>query len=123
MRFLADENIPRPSVARIRDAGHDVLSMSEERPEAADRDVLALATETGRILITFDRDYGDLIFHRGLPGTAGVVYLRFIAASPLDAAARLLALVARPGTSLEGVYTTLRGDDPEPRQRPIPPAD
>ena len=52
MRLLADENIPLPSIRLLRAAGHDVASVREERPGAADTDVLQQAVATERALLS-----------------------------------------------------------------------
>lgn len=73
MRFLADENVPLPSVDALRAAGHDVASISRESPGAPDPRVLERAQQEARLLITFDRDFGELIFARGASGLPGVI--------------------------------------------------
>ena len=65
MLLLADENIPHASIQALRDAGQDVLSASEVMARALDREVLARAEAEGRVLVTFDRDFGALAFKRG----------------------------------------------------------
>lgn len=62
MRFLANENFPLPSVRLLRSAGHDVLSITEESPGISDDRILARAVAEERIILTFDRDYGELIY-------------------------------------------------------------
>jgi predicted nuclease of predicted toxin-antitoxin system len=62
MRFLTDENFPQASVHRLREAGHDVFDVTERMPGATDLEVLGCAAEGARILLTFDRDYGELIY-------------------------------------------------------------
>ena len=62
MKFLANENVPTVSVAMLRKTGHDVLHVAEECPGERDTDILELARRQKRIVITFDRDYGDLVF-------------------------------------------------------------
>jgi len=59
---LANENIPLASVTTLRDAGHDVFCLSLDSPGINDESVLALAREQDRILVTFDRDYGELVY-------------------------------------------------------------
>ena len=51
----------------LTEGGHDVLSALEENPRAADEELLALAMEENRILITEDKDFGELVFVRRLP--------------------------------------------------------
>ena len=77
IRLLANENFPLPSVTALRMEGFDVLSISELSPGISDETVLSLAKDQTRILLTFDRDYGELVFRRRMPCPAGVVYLRF----------------------------------------------
>ena len=61
MRFVADENFPRPALEALRDAGWEVFSVAEECPGISDEEVAALCSETQRILLTFDKDFGELI--------------------------------------------------------------
>ena len=60
----------------LRAAGYDVLSIAETRSGDDDTKVLALAREEGRWLVTFDRDYGELLFARNLAPPPAVVLLR-----------------------------------------------
>ena len=62
MSFLADENIPRPLVRELRAGGFDLLSVGETHGGIADRQVLRLAQETQRILITQDKDLASIAF-------------------------------------------------------------
>jgi predicted nuclease of predicted toxin-antitoxin system len=118
MQFLANENFALASVRRARAAGLHVASMSEDAPGSKDADVLLRAVREARILLTFDRDYGELIYRLGLAAPAGVVYLRLIPSTPEEPAEQLLRLMAVPGLSLEGRFTVVeRG---QVRQRPLP---
>ena len=60
MRFLADENVSRLVIERLRADGFEVISIGESRSGATDKDVLAAADAEGCILITEDRDFGEL---------------------------------------------------------------
>lgn len=71
MNFLANENVPAASIERLGDEGHDVLSIGVTSPGITDREVLQKAVDQERIVLTFDRDYGELIFRRNLPRPAG----------------------------------------------------
>lgn len=59
MRWLADECIDAGLVTRLREAGHDVLYAAEVSSGASDADVLRLADEQDRVLLTEDKDFGD----------------------------------------------------------------
>ena len=76
MRVLADENIDPDLVGWLRDQGHDVLSIREAARGAPDTRVLALAAAESRVLLTADKDFGELVFRQGLRAL-GIVLLRF----------------------------------------------
>ncbi len=76
MRLLADENIPRIVVMALRDHGHDVLWIAEEMPGARDRVVMQLATSLHRLLLTFDLDFGELVFRHQERSPDGIIILR-----------------------------------------------
>jgi hypothetical protein len=76
MRFLADENFPRLAAVALESAGHDVVWVRLSMPGAPDRDVLAAAARESRILLTFDKDFGELAARSALPADCGVVLFR-----------------------------------------------
>lgn len=84
MRLLADENIPGDAVAALRAAGHDVAWIRTEAPGSPDQDVLSRAQQEGRILLTFDKDFGELAWRARLPATCGVVLFRLSTPPPAD---------------------------------------
>jgi predicted nuclease of predicted toxin-antitoxin system len=103
MRAMADENFPRPAVEALRTAGWDALSVAEECPGVPDEAVAALCAEERRILLTFDKDFGELIFRRGLSAVSGVVLFRITPDTPDEAADLALALV-EPQPDLRGSF-------------------
>jgi len=118
MQFLADENFPRTSILRLREAGCDVAAIIEDSPGAKDRQVLEHAATENRLLLTFDRDYGELIFRRGFAAPAGIVYFRFVPDTPAEPADVLLEILSATDLSIEGKFTIIeRG---RVRQRPLP---
>ena len=66
MRFLADENVSRLVIEQPRARGFDVMSVGETRSGAPDSDVLEAADAGGCILITEDRDFGQLVIRQRL---------------------------------------------------------
>ena len=80
MRFLADENVSRLVADRLRDDGHDVAWIAEVSRGAADGVVLTKAEADSRILITEDRDFGELVIRQNLP-VLGVLLLAVISPS------------------------------------------
>lgn len=117
MRLLADENIPLASLRALRTEGHDVLAASETMPRSDDRDVLARATAEGRVLVTFDRDFGALAFRHGASAPAGIVLLRFIPATPDEPATVLADLLGDPALTFSGKFTVV--DRERVRQRSL----
>lgn len=104
MRFHANENIEAEAVAFLRNLGHDVTYAAEIQPRAPDEEVLARATSEARVLITSDKDFGELCFVQGRP-SHGVVLLRSKDVTPqgrIGAIRRFLDTVSpeRPGCSL-----------------------
>ena len=93
MKYLADENVPLIAVRRVRDAGLDITSASEISPGSPDVDLLVRATSEDRIVVTFDKDFAELVFRARQPAPAGVILMRDRPASPHAFAALLLDLL------------------------------
>jgi predicted nuclease of predicted toxin-antitoxin system len=106
MRFLADENVPLPSIYRLRSAGYSVAAIIEDAPGTTDLDVLARAARDGLVILTFDRDYGELIFRQKQPPPAGVVFCRFTPTAPEDLADLLLKILGA-GIDFQGKFTVV----------------
>ena len=106
MRFLANENFPAPSITRLRAVGHDVSSMLEAAPGITDGAVIAIAVREDRCVLTFDKDYGELIFTEGLEDPPAVVFFRHRGPSP-EAAAELLQELLAQSTELLGRFTVV----------------
>ena len=118
MRFLANESFPLASVKRLREAGHDVAAVIQDSPGAKDSEVLACAVRDNRIVLTFDRGYGELIYRLGLPVPMGIVYFRYDPLTPEEPAEQLNRLLEVSGVSLERRFTVL--ERLQVRQRPLP---
>jgi predicted nuclease of predicted toxin-antitoxin system len=106
VRWLADECVDAMLVARLREAGHDVSYVMEIAPRATDADVMARAYDEDRLLLTEDKDFGELVFRRGRQ-VPGLVLLRIDPAQHALKQRRLDAAVARFGESLFGRYTVV----------------
>lgn len=103
MRWLADECVDAGLVARLRAAGHDVLYMAEMTPAAGDVEVIGRAQRDERLLLTEDKDFGDLVFRRRQP-VPGVVLLRIDPMLRGIKGDRLDAAIERFGDDLFGRY-------------------
>jgi predicted nuclease of predicted toxin-antitoxin system len=82
MRFLADENFPGDAVTALRTLGHDVLWIRTDAPGITDEEVLARGLEDARVLLTFDKDFGELAWRSGLPANCSIVLFRLPALGP-----------------------------------------
>jgi predicted nuclease of predicted toxin-antitoxin system len=91
MRFLANENFPGDAVIQLQKAGHDVVWVRTAAPGSKDEDVLAQAAREQRILLTFDKDFGELAWDAALPPSSGVVLFRLPMTSAANAGAMLAA--------------------------------
>lgn len=85
MRFLANENLAAVVVRALRQAGFDTAWIREDAPGSTDDDVLARSVREGRVLLTFDLDFGELVMRRGARASCGVVLFRLVG-SPLQVA-------------------------------------
>ena len=81
MRILANENFPLDAVVSLRTDGHDVWWVRTEAPGISDAEVLDLARRGNRLIVAFDKDFGELAFHAHLPVASGVILFRLRAAS------------------------------------------
>jgi predicted nuclease of predicted toxin-antitoxin system len=115
MLVLADENQHPFVVARLREAGLAVEWVRESSRGAKDSDILHRPDIGSLVLVTDDRDFGDLIFNRGYPVPAVLLYLRLNRADPDAIAARVLALLE--GEMPSGQFITITKDGE--RKRPF----
>jgi predicted nuclease of predicted toxin-antitoxin system len=117
MLFLANENNPPTAIQRLRDAGHDVLSPSESMGGSRDREILARAVNDQWVLLTFDKDFGELAFRSRLPATCGVVLFRFTQRGREQDTSRVVETV-QSRNDWSGAFWTIA--DRRIRRRPLP---
>jgi len=107
MRFLADESCDFAVVRVLRAAGHDVLAVVEVSPRADDAHVIRLAVSHDRILLTEDKDFGQLVFAHG-ERARGVVLLRFPASARSEIADEVVRLVRDQGDRLKESFVVVQ---------------
>ncbi|MCL4740694.1 MAG: DUF5615 family PIN-like protein [Phycisphaerales bacterium] len=86
MRLLANENMPSSVVRALRERGHDVLWAKESMAGQPGAVLLSRARQDGRLLITFDKDFGELTFREGRDASCGVILFRIPTPTPQSAA-------------------------------------
>src|SRR5207248_258040 len=116
MDFLANENFPRPSTIILRGNGFNVASIQENSPGITDEEVIKIALDRNLIILTFDRDYGEIIFKYSIINPPSVVFFREKGMGPEFAAVSLINLLAaNPDITLSGAFTVI--EDKNIRQR------
>ncbi len=116
MKLLANENLPQDSVLLLRERGYDVYSIGSDNPSISDEVVMGIAIEQNRVIITFDRDYGELIFRKGYRPNAGVIYLRIEPLYPTYPAEIVHRIITSGNFRFENTLTVV--DENRVRQRP-----
>ena|SRR5947209_4972572 len=106
MKFVADESVDGPIVARLRAAGHDVDYIAEMAPGIADEEVLAIGNRGGAVLITADKDFGALVY-RLQQAHRGVVLLRLAGVAPEEKARIVIAAVEQRADRLSGAFVVI----------------
>lgn len=107
MRFVADENVDREVVERLRQTGHFVWYVLEQARGIRNGAVMAVARQQQAILITADKDFGDLVFQQQ-QSVPGVLLLRFSQAmGPEQKAETVEGFIAGRGEQLPGNFVVL----------------
>ncbi|HLG11077.1 MAG TPA: DUF5615 family PIN-like protein [Dehalococcoidia bacterium] len=95
MRFLLDENVDARLSPFLIAAGHDVTAIVHDYPAALDDEtVLSIAVREGRVILTRDTDFGELIYRRRMPH-AGIILIRLRGRALWHLQARVTQAVAR----------------------------
>lgn len=117
MRILANENFPQAAVNALRQDGHDVLWVRTESPGISDRDVLSRAQLDARVLVTFDKDFGELAFRYGLPAECGIILFR-IAMPSASRVAKIAVAALASRDDWPGHFAVV--EDDRVRMSPLP---
>jgi predicted nuclease of predicted toxin-antitoxin system len=106
MRFLADESCDVAVVRALREAGHDVTSVRDTMRGATDQWVLDAALRERRLLVTEDKDFGELVFAGGA-AALGVLLLRYPIAARSRVARRVVDFVTVRAAELDGSFVVI----------------
>jgi predicted nuclease of predicted toxin-antitoxin system len=106
MLFLADESCDACMIRALRNSGHEVMPVADGHRGANDLTVINLAVGMSRILITEDKDFGQLVYASG-HGHSGVILLRYPFQLRHHIAEQLSTLVRNRGESLSRSFTVI----------------
>ena len=106
MNWLADESVDYPIVERLRQEGWDLPYVAEFAPSISDNEVLEHANAQDAVLVTADKDFGEMIF-RLRRGTAGVVLLRLAGVNPETKAAMVAQAFQEHSAEMRNAFTVI----------------
>jgi len=106
VKLVADESVEGPTVEALRAAGHAVLAIAETAPGIDDEAVLQMAHREAALLLTADKDFGELVFRNSLRHS-GVLLIRSLEADLEENAANTLAAIERHGAELQNSFSVL----------------
>ena len=106
MNLLADENVDCQVVDRLRGVGHAVEYVAEMAPGIPDEDVLSKAMELECVLLTADKDFGELVYRQGR-ASHGVLLLRLPGITPAERAGLVAKVIGDHQKELIGAFCVL----------------
>src|SRR3989338_1583044 len=109
LKFLVDNSTGKKLANALKDEKYDVIYAGDVLPDADDKDILERAEKENRILITNDKDFGELIFRYGKP-SSGVILLRLKINFPQNRIKILMALIKSLGIKLRKKFIVASED-------------
>lgn len=106
MKILADESVDNGIVVRLRKDGHHVDYVAEMSPGIVDDEVLTLANEDNILLLTADKDFGELIFRQGRV-KRGIVLYRLAGLSSNEKAEIISLSIGEHGVELLQAFSVI----------------
>ena len=106
MNLLADESVDAPIVERLRSDGHDVTYVAELSPSITDDQVLDKASSSQCLLLTGDKDFGELVYRLGRV-SCGVILVRLSGLSPPIKAHLVSEAIRGHGGEMAGAFTVI----------------
>lgn len=118
MKFVADESVDYPIVCRLRQEGHTVWAVAEMEPGIADTVVLEIANQQGVILVTGDKDFGELVF-RDKRYTFGIILLRLAGLTAVAKAEVVVSAIKQHHDKLANAFAVIGSQSVRIRPRVI----
>lgn len=107
MNLLADESVEKQIVEQLRQDGHDVLYITEMEPGISDDVVLERANAQNALLMTADKDFGELVFHQNLLSAGGVALIRLAGLSAVQKAMIVGSVFLNRQSELLNAFTVI----------------
>ncbi|MEX0813197.1 MAG: DUF5615 family PIN-like protein [Chitinophagales bacterium] len=109
MKFLADEGVDKQIVILLRENKFDVKYIAEENSGIEDTEILKIANKENRILITRDKDFGEIVF-RTKKLHNGIILSRLFKLNSFEKAQLILKVILNLGNELTGAFTVIQRD-------------
>ncbi len=106
MKILADENIEREFIEALREADFDVMSVRESYIGFADDEILQIAVTEKAVILTYDTDFGELVFRFSLK-SYGVILLRLSGLSLAEKIDKTILAIREHEAELENAFTVI----------------
>ena len=106
MKITADESVNYLFVSGLRQRGHEILSIAENYPSPEDEDILAISLNPPAIVITEDKDFGELVFKHKKRFAANIL-LRYDAPETTVIFERLFNLLEKHSKELINSFVTV----------------
>jgi len=106
MKFLIDESVEYTLVKTLRNLGYDTSSIAEDIPSLEDKYVLSLANKEDRIIITNDKDFGELVYKSKLIHK-GIILFRLRSEDKESKVRRLRILIEKYGSKISGRFVVV----------------
>ena len=106
MKFLADENIEREFIEALREANFDVISIRENYIGIKDNEILQIAENEKAVVLTYDTDFGELVFRFGLK-SRGVILLRLSGLSFAEKINKTILAIREHEAELRDAFTVI----------------
>lgn len=107
MKFLANENFPLASVQYLQNHNIDITAVGTDYPGISDKEIIKIAIQENRTILTYDRDYGELIFKNNYQPSAGVIYIRTAPKTPESAGQLVTELISLENLDFEKALTVV----------------
>ncbi|QJD77841.1 DUF5615 family PIN-like protein [Spirosoma rhododendri] len=107
--FVADENFDYSIVKALREAGYFVLAIAESFPSIPDPQVLQIATDRKAILLTEDKDFGELVHRLRMPH-CGILLVRLLKITSAEKSARVCEVIINYQHDLINSFAVLSND-------------